>query len=50
MSIHVVVGLVPVKRFDHEGLHQLQNCFVTDEHSINLKILFSVHIAVVSVH
>ena len=27
MSIHVAVGLVPVKRFDHEGLHQLQNCF-----------------------
>ena len=25
MSIHVVVGLVPVKHFDHEGLHQLQN-------------------------
>ena len=22
MSIHVAVGLVPVKRFDHEGLHQ----------------------------
>ena len=25
MIIHVVVGLVPVKHFDHEGLHQLQN-------------------------
>ena len=25
MSIHVAVGLVPVKRFNHEGLHQLQN-------------------------
>ena len=22
MSIHVAVGLVPVKRFDHESLHQ----------------------------
>ena len=31
MSIHVAVGLVPVKRFDHESLHQLQNSFVTDE-------------------
>ena len=28
MSIHVAVGLVPVKRFDHKGLHQLQNCYV----------------------
>ena len=28
MSIHVAVGLVPVKHLDHEGLHQLQN-FVT---------------------
>ena len=27
MSIHVAVGLVPVKRFNHEGLHQ----FVTDQ-------------------
>ena len=25
MSIHVAVGLVPVKHFDHKGLHQLQN-------------------------
>ena len=25
MSIHVAVGLVTVKHFDHEGLHQLQN-------------------------
>ena len=25
MSIHVAVGLVPVKRFNPEGLHQLQN-------------------------
>ena len=25
MSIHVAVGLVPVKHFDHEGLHHLQN-------------------------
>ena len=25
MSIHVAVGLVPVKCFDHKGLHQLQN-------------------------
>ena len=25
MGIHVAVGLVPVKRFDLEGLHQLQN-------------------------
>ena len=31
MSIHVAVGLVPVECFDHEGLHQLQNSFVTDE-------------------
>ena len=23
MSNHVAVGLVPVKRFDHKGLHQL---------------------------
>ena len=28
MSIHVAVGLISVKRFDHEDLHQLQN-FVT---------------------
>ena len=27
MRIHVAVGLVPVKRFDHEGLHE---GFVTD--------------------
>ena len=31
MSIHVAVGLVPVKHFNHEGFHQLENCFVTDE-------------------
>ena len=31
MSIHVAVSLVPVKRFDHEGLRQSQSCFVTDE-------------------
>ena len=42
MSIHVAVGLFPVKRFDHKGLHQLQNSFVTDEdprgqRSINMK-------------
>ena len=27
MSIHLAVGLVPVKRFDYEVLHQLQNWF-----------------------
>ena len=32
MSIHVAVGLIPVKCFDHEGLHQLQKrVFVADE-------------------
>ena len=31
MSIHIAKGMVQVKRFDHEGLHQLQNSFVTDE-------------------
>ena len=25
MSIHIAVDLVPVKRFNHDGLHQLQN-------------------------
>ena len=37
MSIHVAVGLVPVKRFNHEGLHQLQ----TDEdpHGRNLLLI-----------
>ena len=25
MSIHVAVSLIPVKHFDREGLHQLQN-------------------------
>ena len=36
MSIHVAVGLVPVKHFYYEGLCQLNNsvfipCFATDE-------------------
>ena len=31
MSIHVAVGLIPIKGFNHEGLHQSQNSFVTDE-------------------
>ena len=32
MSIHVAVVLVPVKCFDHKGLHQLQKV-VIDERS-----------------
>ena len=28
MSIHAAVGLVPVRRFDHEGLHQVQKQFL----------------------
>ena len=31
MSFHVAVKETMVRRFDHEGLRQLQNCFVTDE-------------------
>ena len=45
MSIRVAIGLVPVKRFDHKGLHQLQNLIYWNQtysnvnahqHSINL--------------
>ena len=37
MSIHVAAVLVPVKRFNHEGLHQL--CFVTDEDPLGQNVL-----------
>ena len=34
---------VIVERFDHEGLYQLQNCFVADEdlHGRNVQLLSS---------
>ena len=31
MSFHVAVKETMVRRFDHEGLRQLHNSFVTDE-------------------
>ena len=43
MSIHVVVGLVSVKRFDHEGLHQLKKCFVTDEDPRGRNVLLNAY-------
>ena len=37
MSIHVAVVLVPVKCFNHEGLHQLR--FVTNEDPLGQNVL-----------
>ena len=41
MSIHTAKGIVQVKRFNHEGLHQLQRSvsFVTDEDPCGRNVL-----------
>ena len=40
MSIQVAVGLVSVKRFDHEGLHQLQYPTQQEGHELEPWIVY----------